>query len=83
MYRTTDRHTEQQPRARILAGARAQMLVDACARTNKHTEVRARMFVESLCTDARVNNYTDVSTDSTGVYTESTDVHKSVPVYFY
>ena len=45
--RTTDRHSEHPPLARTLAGACAQMLVEAHAQTNRYMEVRARILVES------------------------------------
>ena len=45
--RTTDRHVEQPPRAQILAGARARMLVESCAQTNRHTELQAMMLAEA------------------------------------
>ena len=43
----SDRHIEQPPRAQILTEARAWMLIEARARTNRHTKLKSRMSIEA------------------------------------
>ena len=44
--RNRDRRTEHTSRERMLVRARAQMLAEVCARTNRYTEVRASILAE-------------------------------------
>ena len=47
LYRTTYRHSEHPPQVYMLVKARANILAESHAQTNRHTEVQERMLVEA------------------------------------